>query len=259
MLVTFKNLVRASLRCIQDFGPGYSPNQSKQEDALFVFNAMIDRLQINRLNIPGIVGASYPLTQGKQKYTIGPTAADITAPRPLRIEDANLIILDNPSQPLRRPLKILSTQQFSQIKLQLTQSTIPEWIYFDDGYNAGAGTEPDNLPTGNGTLYLYPVPSIANEVELFTWGPLSLVPNIGASLDYQPGYLEMLYLQLAVRLASQWGKELRSDVAKLAAEALEDVQAHNAPTPMMRCDMGVLSADGPQNAGDFNYVTGDLN
>jgi hypothetical protein len=62
-----------------------------------------------------------------------------------------------------------------------------------------------------------------------------------------------------VRLASQWGKQLRPDVARLAQDGYDRMQAHNAPTPMMRPDMGVLSATGSRNFGDFNYVTGDLN
>lgn len=258
MLVTFVELLRASLRCIADFGPGYSPNQSKQTDGRFVLNAMLDSWAVDRLNIPSIISTIYNLQQGKQSYTIGPTAADFRSPRPNKIEDANLIILDNPQQPLRRPMKILSDEQFSLIKLQLIQTTIPEWLYFDGGYNAGAGSGA-SLPTGNGTIFLYPVPSAANQLELWTWGTLLQVPSNTSSWDMQPGYLETVYLNLAVRLSSQWNKTLRPDVAKLASEAYDRMQAHNAPTPMMRPDGGCLSADGSRNFGDFNYITGDLN
>jgi hypothetical protein len=260
MLVTFVNLLRASLRCIQDLGVGYIPGQSKQQDGLFVFNAMLDSWAIDRLNIPAIVATTYPLTQGQKSYAIGPTAADWPGQRPNKIEDANLIILDSPSLPLRRAMKILTPQQYSLVKLQDVQSTIPEWLYYDYGYDAGDGGGSGNLPTGNGLVYIYPVPQNGcNQVELWTWQNLLQIANVSASWDMPPGYLEPVYLNLAVRLASQWGNQLRPDVLQLAKEAYGRMQAHNAPTPMMRPDGGSLSAEGSRNFGDFNYITGDLN
>lgn len=260
MLVTFVDLLRASLRCIQDFGPGYSPGPSKQKDGLFVCNVMLDSWSIDRLNIPAIVSMIYNLKAGQKAYQIGPTAADFAGPRPNKIEDANLIILDAPSLPLRRAMKILTAQQYSLVKLQDVQTTIPEWLYYDNGYDAGDGGGNGNLPTGNGTIIIYPVPQASqNQLELWTWAHLLQIPSVTSSWDMQPGYLEAVYLNLAVRLASQWGAQLRPDVAQLAKEAYDRMQAHNAPTPMMRPDGGALSATGSRNFGDFNYITGDLN
>ncbi len=31
-------------------------------------------------------------------------------------------------------MKILTPEQYCLVKLQLVQTTIPEWLYYDDGY-----------------------------------------------------------------------------------------------------------------------------
>lgn len=244
MQITINDLLRRSFRMIGVLRSGFQPSPSDVTDALVSLNAMLDAWATDELNLFAVFIAQYDLTPSKQSYTIGPAAADFIAARPLRIDRANLIILSNPQQPLRKPLQILNSQGWATIKLQTVQSVIPIQLYYDPTYPLG-------------TLSLWPMPTLAYQLELFTFQPLTgSFSSGGQTFDMPPGYLDAVAYNLAVRLSSEWQRPLRQDVIALASESLAMIQRLNDQTPQMECDAGVMPF-GSSRAGAFNRLTGD--
>jgi hypothetical protein len=66
----------------------------------------------------------YTLNGTQITYTIGPSGADFTAPRPTGIQDAN-IILNNTSPVVRQPVSIINVDQWASIRVQQLQPAIP--------------------------------------------------------------------------------------------------------------------------------------
>ena len=244
MQITINDLLRRSFRMIGVLRRGFQPSTSDVADALVSLDAMLDGWATDELNLYATFIAQYDLTPSQQSYTIGPATADFTAPRPNRIDRANLIILSNPQQPLRKPLQILNSQGWAAIKLQTVQSVIPIQLYYDPTYPLG-------------TLYLWPMPTLAYQLELFTFAPLTGAFTSGSeTFDMPPGYLDAVTYNLAVRLSSEWQRPLRQDVVALASESLAMIQRLNSQTPQMECDAGVMPF-GSSRTGAFNRLTGD--
>ena len=235
--MTWLDLIKSSLRMIQQLGPGRTAGAAELVDAQLVLNSTIDALNADRLNIYTISQATYSLTGGKQQYTIG-SGGDFNATRPQKIDAANLILTGN----LRQPLKLLTDQQYASIKLLTVQSTLPLYLY-NDG----------NFPLS--TLNLWPVPTNALQLELWTWQLLTAVTDTSQTVSLPPGYTDFLRTRLAVRLAAEWGKPLRPDVVELARQAEANVQRANLPMPVMKCDGAVL---GNRRGGAFNWLTGEI-
>jgi hypothetical protein len=245
MQITINDLLRRSFRMIGVLRRGFQPSTSDIIDALVVLNAMLEGWATDELNLFTVFIAQYDLTPSKQSYTIGPSSGDFTAARPVRIDRANLIILSNPQQPLRKPLQILNSQGWAAIKLQTVQSVIPIQLFYDPTYPLG-------------TLYLWPMPTLAYQLELFTFQALAGSFSSGSqTFDMPPGYLDAVAYNLAVRLSSEWQKPLRQDVVALASESLAMIQRLNDQTPLMECDAGVMPF-GSSRAGAFNRLTGDM-
>jgi hypothetical protein len=217
---------------------------SENADAFDCLNRMLESWNTDRLAIYTIRAASYPLTSGKQAYTIGQdptgqTAPDFDAARPARIEQANLIITTEP--PLRRPIKLLNDQQWASIRIQAISTAIPQKLYNDGGYPFS-------------TLYLWPAPSLAYQLELYTWQALGTFTGPTDTVILPPGYTRAIVSNLALELCITFGIDPRPLLVKVASESKAAIESLNAPMPVMGCDSGVL---GGRRSGTFNWLTGE--
>lgn len=241
MNATALQLIKAALRSIADLGVGREPSASEVADALFALNRMIDAWNIDPLAIFTKRFDTYNLTPSKQSYTIAQGLhADFEAPRPEKIELANLL-MNNLTPVLRRPIELINDQQWGSIKLQGVHSSIPLKLYYDGAFPIA-------------TIYLWPYPDQAFQLELLTWQALSEFQSETDVVTLPHGYADAIALNLAVMLAPEWNMTLRPDVASRAAIALGAVRAHNSPSPIMECDAGVMSG----SSSNFNRLTGDL-
>jgi hypothetical protein len=239
---TCLDLIRSSLRMIGQLGPGRGASSSELTDAMFVLNAMLDGWNTDPLKIFTTRIDAYNLASGGYSYTIGPSGADFIAPRPVRIEQAN-IILNNISPALRMPLKLIDDQRWSLVKIQqILPGAIPTLLYNDGAYP-------------NSTLYLWTPPNLNYQLELYTWQQLAQFAATADNVIAPPGYLDAMRYNLAVRLASEWGKPVRPDVVELARTTLAAIESLNAPSPVMSCDAAILKSPG---GGTFNWLTGEL-
>jgi hypothetical protein len=240
MNTTPRALIKAALRSIADLGWGRDAGPSKIADAMFALNRMIDLWNIDPLAIFTPSAQIYTLTPSKQVYTIGPAGADFTAPRPERIEWANLL-LNSLTPGLRKRIHIATMQEWAAIKLQGVHSPIPTELWYEPAY-----------PLAN--IHLWPYPDQANGLELYSWQAISEFATADDAVVLPPGYAEAITLNLAVALSAEWNAPLRPDVAHRAAEALGAVRSHNSTTLIAECDS--IGLDGPGSG--WNYLTGEI-
>lgn len=232
--MTVLEIIRAALRCLRG-GPGRTPGNSEQTDALWVLNAMLEAWNIEKLCVFGTVRETFTLTPSTQSYTIGPNG-DVNTGRPARIDRAGTLSSGSES-----PLAILDANEWAAIALKSTTSSQVSHLYYD--------------PTPVlGTLYFWPVPTEADQVVLYAWRQITGFTTSSEDVEFPPGYAEAIYLNLAIRMASQWDRDLRGDVAVLARQALARIKSLNSRAPRLASDAAFLSAGGGRP--DFNFRTG---
>ncbi len=219
--------------------PGRTASTSELADAFDALNRLLGSWTIQDELIYTIQAARYNLSPSKPSYTIGPTGADFTAPRPVRITQATLVLL-GPSE-LHLPLNLLTDAQWAHRRLREIPTSVPTDLYNDCAYP-------------NSRLYLWGYPTMANDLELFTWQALSSFPSQAAAVSLPPGYANAICYNLAVALSDQFGTVLRPNVLVTARRTSAWVKANNAPSPAVpSADFGTR---GGQGGGTFNYVTG---
>ena len=77
---------------------------------------MLDQWSVERLLIYNVSSITEALTANQQDYTIGPSGATFTAPRPTLIQSAAIVV---PGTTIREPMSILSSKKWFAIKENL--------------------------------------------------------------------------------------------------------------------------------------------
>lgn len=231
--MTGRDWVASSLRKIGVLGTGESMDASQATEGLATLNQMLESWSIEGLVIHAITSeAPLTLTPSDGTVTMG-TSGNITT-RPVSIEKA-LIRSGTTDYP---PLRLLSLAEFAAIPDKSTQSEIPSALYDDGGY-------PQR------TLTLYPVPSAANSLVLFTKRQLTQIATLDTEISLPPGYERALVYNGAIDLAPEYGRAVSAEVAKIADESKAAIKRANHKPSYLRCD------DVPAGSqGIYNIMTG---
>ncbi len=229
---TVRDLVKGSLRLIGAIAQGETPSAEEQADALLVLNEMLDSWSTENLTIFAKVREEFALVGNQAVYTMGPTG-DFDTTRPLRIENAGII------QDLSEyPIGILNQDQWAAIRIKTSTSTLPSKIYLE-------GTYP--LETVN----VWPVPSAAATIALYSWKPLASFATVNSTVDLPPGYLKALRFNLALMLCPEYGRQPDTAVVAGALESKENIKRMNIKPLLMQVDPGLLRRRA------FNIITGE--
>lgn len=217
-------------------------------DGLDALNDMLSSWRTQSLIVYAISDDIYTLVTNQQTYTIGPVAANFTAERPTWIKDAN-IILNNLNPVVRQPMEIIrDSTEWSEIRVRTLPNAIPLKLYYSP-------------TTPNGTIFLWPGPLQAYQLELFTWKHLPRFADLTTNYDLPPGYEEAIKYNLAVALAPMTRNLGAADESRLpmviqrAGQTLALIKSHNATTQRLYNDtpQGVSRRSGP-----WNWLTGNL-
>jgi hypothetical protein len=230
--MTGRDLVSASLRLIGVLAPGESLPAQEATDGLSTLNRMLGSLSNEGLAIHAITEESpLTLTAGDGSVTLG-TSGDITT-RPISIEKA---LIRDGSQDY--PVRILSLEEYASISNKSLQSNYPEALYDDGAY-------PQR------TVKLYPVPSAANSLVLFTKRALTEIATLDTSISLPPGYERMLVFNLALDLAPEYGRPVPDMVMVMAAESKANLKRTNHRASYLKVDNALRP-----HGGSFNIQTG---
>lgn len=104
--------------------------------------------------------------------------------RPLKIENAGTIIGG-----VRSPLRLVTPTEWGANKEKLRTCVSPDWLYNDNAYPLA-------------TLGLYPIQSGTPTLDLLMWQQLASIPLLTSTVDFPPGYMTAVRLNLAIELAA---------------------------------------------------------
>jgi len=246
--MTGNQLIAAALRRIGSLGQGEVPNASESQDAQLVWNSMLDSWNTDRGNLYTLAVFTGNLANGVQSYLMG-TGQTLNAPRPVRIQTANVLIGSNrwpldliggdewASKIQRTAVNTLAYQLFEQYGMRGSQLDAARWaallststiiqapwqLYCDYG-------------SPNARLNFWPVPGGDLSLELQYWqviAPISdLTKDLTTDLFFPPGYVEAMRLNLAFKLCEEWGTAMPATLpaeAQQALAAMRQINTQNA-------------------------------
>lgn len=212
------------MRKLGVLGQGAAPTASELQDGLSALNSMIDSWSADGLLIPSKTREEFVLTASQASYTIG-TGGNFNTSRPVSIEFAGLLVENGDS--IELPVGILNDREWAEKRLKALQSDYPRWIHISRG-------------APNWTIQVWPVPSAAHKLVLYSEKPLSRVTadNEITSLE---GYERALIYNLAIEIAPEFEREASATVVANASEAKRAIMVRNSPEITLTCDSAVLS------------------
>ncbi len=236
--MTGLDLINSSLRLIGVLASGETVSNDEANDALASLNQMLDTWSTQNLLIPAKISESLALVVNQQTYQMGTGAPDFNTARPQKIENINWQQVSG-STTLEIPIEILNQDQWAAISIKTITS---------------------NLPTRMWPQYLYPyvklnfwpIPSVAGNVIVWSWKPLSSIATLTTSLSVPPGYLRALRYNLGIELAPEYGRQLDPVVIENAVESKASIKRMNSPITLLGIDPGVL----PKKS-TWNWFTGE--
>lgn len=183
------------------------------------------------------VQTTYTLTPSLNPHTFGPSGATFTvAQRPVMIDAINLILSGNAST----PIALHDVEWYRNLPMPSITSTIPTDGYYDPAHP-------------NGALYLYPVPTAAYDIEVWTRYSFATVA-LSDTVTYPQGYEGAIIDTLAEDSAEGFGREPSQKLVERARRRRADLFALNDPTPhLVTIDGGM---PGYSRQGRGTYLTG---
>lgn len=221
------------MRLIGAIATGETPSADELSDGLSTLNDLLDSWSNEGLLIYSVTRETFPLTQGQSRYSIG-VGGDFDTSRPQKIQEATILSSGN-----ELPLNILNVQEYAAISIKTTTSNIPSDIYLE-------GTFPLNY------LNLYPTPSSADSLVLYSLKPLSKYTLSSDTVSLPPGYARALRYNLALELSPEYGKPLNELIISVAQESKASIQRYNTAPVYMNSDISSLI----NNNSSFNIETG---
>lgn len=185
----------------------------------------------------GTITMSAPanLSPGVQQiaYTI---PGDLKMVRPTRINSAFTRVTSSGTSSLDYTMEPITTDQYASIGLKNLPGPWAKYFSYNETFPLGL-------------LYLYPSPSMAGELHLWTDDLLTTFSSLTSQVNLPPGYVRALKLNLAVELAPEYGKTITPALAAMAKESKDLVKSLNAvPQGTARFDLDLVRSD-RQDAG----------
>ena len=239
---TWRDLIEDALIEIGAQAPGEPLPAEHLEMGRRRLNRIIDEWAARKVYAYNVAFREFTLSPNHQPHLIGPglAAPDFDAARPVRIENAAIILVG--TQPVDVPLNIRDDDWWANQRVKSVASTVPTDLYYS----------PD-MP--NGGLYLWPVPTFAYGLRLETWVCLIGVAAENVTDDFvaAPAYERTLLLALAKDLGRPFGIEAPASLEADLRAARAALQSGNDKSPRTQtADYGTRGRRG----GGFNYYSG---
>jgi hypothetical protein len=179
--VTRGDLIKASLRKLEVTGEGETPSPEDYTNCAFGLNIMLKSWEKDGYYLWKLSELVLPLVSGTSIYQIGPTATGtgaLVTDRPIRLMDTCYV---KDSSDLDTTLKILSRQEYNQLGLKATSSTVSQ-VFYDPQLT-------------NGVLKVYGTPSDSTHTAYLTaQTPVYDMNSNSETLDMpQEGYMAVVF------------------------------------------------------------------
>lgn len=207
--MTAQELGDEVLKLVDAVAEADTPTAAQRAVALAILNAMLDTWNADGLLVPYEQVTAHTLTIDDLDYTIGATGNIATA-RPIDIKKAQ--IRDSSNQD--RDIDIISFQQYQDIANKSSYSGVPSKLVYQ------------KTPT-NGTILLWPKPDAAYSLRL-TYDAMFGTFVAGTSIDNNPGYLEAMKYNQAIRVAEYYKRKPSEMTIVLADSSLRTLRKRAA-------------------------------
>lgn len=220
-MATANDIISGALQTITSLQPGEAVDGSEAGAALSVLNAMLGSWSAQSLLPPFRTLESFPLTIGKEKYTIG-TGGDFNTERPDEV--TFIFTRENGTD---TPLNSITREQYYAIGSK-TQAGDPACWFYDQQYPLGA-------------LYLYPAPAATDALFIESIKPVPQFPTLQSTLVMPGEYVEFIQFQLMRRLAPRYGYDISADanLTDLITESERLIKARNVNPVVASFDAGL--------------------
>lgn len=230
--MTVRDLLKSSLRLINALAPGEAGENADLEDARLVANDLLETWRLEKLMVPHEQREVFTLTASHNPHTIG-TGGDFVTTRPVRIERAGLV--DTTQSPdYERPIEVIGAERYSRIALKDFESSWPDRLYYRYATTSALSA-----------IFLYPVPSEANDLALYTWKPLASFDALGDTVVVPVGYTRALRYNLAMDLAPEFNLPVPEHVSRIASMAKAAIGTINLEVPELRCESSTARGGDP--------------
>lgn len=240
MTITANTMIKRAMRIMRVLPVYRDPTADEAADGLYALNSMMEAWSIERLMVYQIQQVSNAWTTNSASMTIG-SGGDINIARPTKIEEEGNFFRDG-STLIDYPLLWLGDKSsYDRILLKSSTSSYPQWIYYSPGYPLG-------------TVFVWPVPTMALTLYLQTWKPLQTFTGLTDAISLPPGYQAAIEFNLAAWWKGEFGSAAQMDPDDIArAKVLKhNLKAVNAPDLVAQVDGGLLPNGVPYNI----YVDG---
>jgi hypothetical protein len=209
MLVS--DLIKASMRKITAVASGEVPTTNEYADGLTALQSMLRSWAAEKIFVFASTKESFTLVSGTYQYTWG-TGGTITTARPNQVIGA--YVLEGSTT---HPVEVITEGKYRSITVKSSIGR-PYALFFHPTY-----------PLAN--VYLYPVPDTAESMYVDSFKPFTETSSFDAitsTLSFPSMYEEALIYNLAIRLASEFGKAVPAEVAVIASKSWDRISNVNA-------------------------------
>ena len=198
---------------VQDIGQAVSADDSSM--GLRYLNRLLQRWSNSPGMYPVVPEVSVPLT-GAASYTIGPSGADVTSTRMLRVDRATCI----DAAGFESSVNVLAREQWDDIATK----DVSGGPVSDVWYNAAVTT---------GTIYVYPKAPSGYTLKLEGSTLLASFSGLSTVVTLPAGYESAIVPSLAIDLAPAYQVPVSSDLRMKAAGAVRALKRMNAESLML--------------------------
>ena len=227
------DIITDSLVKLGVYAPGEPISAADSATSLAVLNDMIDAWSNEYVFFYSLTTVTATLTSSKVSYTIGPTGADITAPRPARIaygpnEASNTI------SAVKTLMNVVSAVEWQAGPSLSVATGTPDTLYYDPQYPLGV-------------LKVSPIPNAGGTFSFNSWVPLQSFPDLSTTYTLSFGGEEALRSNLAVALKSYFADTQLDQITAIRAVETKKALAYsnvNSRAMLRARRMGGVAAGG---------------
>lgn len=244
MATTVGDQIRSAMRKIGVLAAGEPLPADEGDDALKVYEQMVDAWSNETLLIPTVNTVTHTLVGDEAEYTIG----IYPEPKPIPLPDNHI---ETP-----RPERILSAFIRDQYATDYIQEIIDVETYSRISRKTNA-SRPSRFYVQQGwplnQIFFESVPYDGETLHMQVVQPLSAIMPVASLtevINLPPGYERALIFNLCIDLASEWGKDVKPAVATMAVEGKKWLKRNNYRSIVLGMDRAVAT----QRKGIGTYV-----
>lgn len=227
-----REIITAALRKLRVKRAGYDLSDEEAADGLTALNALVREAGGNDLLVPSRTVETLTLTAGTNPHTIG-SSGTLNTTQPTDIVTA--VIKDSAGVTLSTLDVTMTADEYADIANQ-GASGLPRRLWFERG-------------TSLGKIYFDYVPDAAYSFMLVSLKPVTTFAALGTDNPFFSEYENFLIYNLAVDLASEYGKDPSQAVVARATQTRAAIEVNNAASRVrvLRCDPAITRASGGYN------------